>query len=110
MTLADQAAIGGHDGQVGSSRPKRRTFTAAYIALTCTGHASPDSRGGTRAKVNLVARSLEGASPGQIPGAASEDHGSCWPLPPGSAMVDRYWRAGHLYPYQAWSGPSAVMV
>jgi transposase len=32
MTLADQAAIAGHDGQVGSSRPKRRTFTAAYKA------------------------------------------------------------------------------
>jgi transposase len=31
MTLADQAAIAGHDGQVGS-RPKRRTFTAAYKA------------------------------------------------------------------------------
>jgi transposase len=35
MTLADQAAITGHDGQVGSSkpgRPKRRTFTVAYKA------------------------------------------------------------------------------
>lgn len=35
MTLADQAAMTGHDGQVGSSRPerpKRRTFTAAYKA------------------------------------------------------------------------------
>jgi transposase len=32
MTLADQAAVTGHDGQVGSSRPKRRTFTAAYKA------------------------------------------------------------------------------
>jgi hypothetical protein len=36
MTLADQAAIAGHDGQVTSSgkpgRPKRRTFTAAYKA------------------------------------------------------------------------------
>jgi hypothetical protein len=33
MTLADQAAITGQDGQVGSSkRPKRRTFTAAYKA------------------------------------------------------------------------------
>jgi transposase len=35
MTLADQAAITGHDGQVTSSkpeRPKRRTFTAAYKA------------------------------------------------------------------------------
>lgn len=34
MTLADQAAMTGHDGQVTSrgkpQRPKRRTFTAAY--------------------------------------------------------------------------------
>jgi transposase len=35
MTLADQAAITAHDGEVTSSnpeRPKRRTFTAAYKA------------------------------------------------------------------------------
>jgi transposase-like protein len=35
MTLADQAAITGHDGQVSSgkpARPKRRAFTAAYKA------------------------------------------------------------------------------
>ena len=35
MTLADQAGITGHDGQVTSGntdRPKRRTFTAAYKA------------------------------------------------------------------------------
>lgn len=35
MTLADQAVMNGHDGQVSSSkpeRPKRRTFTAAYKA------------------------------------------------------------------------------
>jgi transposase len=35
MTLADQAAMTGHDGRVSSSkpgRPKRRTFTAAYKA------------------------------------------------------------------------------
>ena len=35
MTLADQAAITGHDGQVTSgkpARPKHRTFTAAYKA------------------------------------------------------------------------------
>lgn len=35
MTLADQAAMTGHDGQVTSGRPerpKRRTFTAAYKA------------------------------------------------------------------------------
>jgi transposase len=35
MTLADQAVMSGHDGQVTSGkpeRPKRRTFTAAYKA------------------------------------------------------------------------------
>jgi transposase len=35
MTLADQAAMTGHDGQVSSKkpgRPARRTFTAAYKA------------------------------------------------------------------------------
>ena len=35
MTLADQAAITGHDGQVTSGKPgkpKRRAFTAAYKA------------------------------------------------------------------------------
>jgi transposase len=35
MTLADQAAMTGHDGQVISGkpgRPTRRTFTAAYKA------------------------------------------------------------------------------
>jgi len=36
MTLADQAAITGHDGRVASNgkpgRPKRRTFTAAHKA------------------------------------------------------------------------------
>jgi hypothetical protein len=35
MTLSDQAAITGHDGQVTGgqpARPKRRTFTAAYKA------------------------------------------------------------------------------
>jgi transposase len=35
MTLADQAAIAGHDGQVTEGqpgRPKRRAFTAAYKA------------------------------------------------------------------------------
>src|ERR1700741_2620298 len=35
MTLADQAAMAGHDGQVSNGkpgRPKRRTFTMAYKA------------------------------------------------------------------------------
>jgi transposase-like protein len=43
MTLADQAAITGHDGQVGSGRPKRRTFTAAYKARVLAEYDSlPD--------------------------------------------------------------------
>jgi transposase-like protein len=32
MTLADQAAMTRHGGQVSSGKPKRRTFTAAYKA------------------------------------------------------------------------------
>lgn len=47
MTLADQAAITGHDGQVGSSRPKRRTFTAAYKARILAEYdALPDGSAG----------------------------------------------------------------
>ncbi|MGH3165622.1 MAG: transposase [Trebonia sp.] len=47
MTLADQAAITGHDGQVGSSRPKRRTFTAAYKARILAEYdALPDGSPG----------------------------------------------------------------
>jgi transposase-like protein len=46
MTLADQAAITGHDGQVTSGkpgRPKRRAFTAAYKARILAGYdALPD--------------------------------------------------------------------
>jgi transposase len=40
MTLADQAVLTGHDGEVTSSkpgRPKRRTFTAAYKARILAG-------------------------------------------------------------------------
>jgi transposase len=47
MTLADQAAIPGHDGQVTSGkpeRPKRRTFTAAYKArIVAAFDALPDN-------------------------------------------------------------------
>jgi hypothetical protein len=32
MTLADQAAIAGQNGQVSGNRPKRRMFSAAYKA------------------------------------------------------------------------------
>ena len=47
MTLADQAAVTGHDGQVGSSRPKRRTFTAAYKARILAEYdALPDGSPG----------------------------------------------------------------
>jgi transposase-like protein len=47
MTLADQAALTGHDGQVGSSRPKRRTFTAAYKARILAEYdALPDGSPG----------------------------------------------------------------
>ena len=50
MTLADQAAITGHDGRVTSSdpgRPRRRTFTAAYKAriLAEYDQAGPGERG-----------------------------------------------------------------
>jgi len=47
MTLADQAAVTGHDGQVGSSKPKRRTFTAAYKARILAEYdALPDGSPG----------------------------------------------------------------
>jgi transposase len=50
MTLADQAALSGHDGQVSSSkpgRPKRRTFTAAYKARILAEYdALPDGSPG----------------------------------------------------------------
>jgi transposase len=50
MTLADQAVMSGHDGQVSSSkpeRPKRRTFTAAYKArILAEFDALPDGSPG----------------------------------------------------------------
>ena len=50
MTLADQAAITGHDGQVTEgqpARPKRRTFTAAYKARILAEYdALPDGSPG----------------------------------------------------------------
>ena len=50
MTLADQAALSGHDGQVSSSkpeRPKRRTFTAGYKARILAEYdALPDGSPG----------------------------------------------------------------
>ena len=52
MTLADQAVIAGHDGQMGGSGgPQRRMFTAAYKAkiLAENEEAGPGERGATRA-------------------------------------------------------------
>lgn len=50
MTLADQAAITAHDGQVTDGqpdRPKRRTFTAAYKARILAAYdALPDGSPG----------------------------------------------------------------
>jgi transposase len=50
MTLADQAAMSGHDGQVSSGRPgrpKRRAFTAAYKARILAEYdALPDGSPG----------------------------------------------------------------
>jgi len=66
MTLADQAAITGHAGQVTSSkpeRPKRRTFTAAYKARILAAYdalpdGSPD-RGALLRKERLYHSHLE---------------------------------------------------
>lgn len=57
MTLADQAAMSGHDGQVSSGkpgRPKRRSFTAAYKAKILAEYdALPD---GSAARGELMRR------------------------------------------------------
>lgn len=47
MTLTDQATLAGNDGQVSGSRPKRRTFPAAYKAriLAEYDQAGPGERG-----------------------------------------------------------------
>jgi transposase len=59
MTLADQAAMTGHDGQVTSGkpgRPKRRTFTAAYKAWILAEYdALPD---GSPQRGELMRREL----------------------------------------------------
>jgi transposase len=55
MTLADQAVITGHDGQVTEgrpARPKRRAFTAAYkarilAAFDALPQGSPERAGAT---------------------------------------------------------------
>ena len=55
MTLADQAVMSGHDGQVSSSkpeRPKRRTFTAACKARILAEYdALPDGSPGRRERL-----------------------------------------------------------
>ena len=61
MTLADQAAITGHDGQVTSGgkpgRPKRRTFTAAYKArILAEFDALPEGSPGLRLSPGLATR------------------------------------------------------
>ena len=66
MTLADQAAITGHDGQVTSGkpgRPKRRTFTAAYKARILAAYdalpeGSPE-RGALMRKENIYHSHIE---------------------------------------------------
>ena len=66
MTLADQAVMSGHDGQVSSSnpeRPKRRTFTAAYKArILAEFDALPDGspgRGGLLRRERLYHSHIE---------------------------------------------------
>ena len=57
MTLADQAAIAGQDGQVSSSgRPKRRTFTAAYKERILAEYeqAGPGERGALLRREGLL--------------------------------------------------------
>jgi transposase len=55
MTLADQAAIAGKDGQV-SSRPQRRTFTAAYKERILAEYeqAGPGERGALLRREGLL--------------------------------------------------------
>jgi transposase-like protein len=54
MTLADQATIAGHDGQVTSGkpgRPGRRTFTAAYKARMVAEFDALPARGPERGEL-----------------------------------------------------------
>ena len=56
MTLADQAAIAGKDGQVSSGKPKRRMFSAAYKAkiLAAYEQAGPGERGALLRREGLL--------------------------------------------------------
>jgi transposase len=55
MTLADQAVMTGHDGQVGSGKPgraKRRAFTMAYKArIVAAFDELPEGRPGLDAQL-----------------------------------------------------------
>ena len=66
MTLADQAAMTGHDGQVTSgkpARPARRTFTAAYKARILTAYdALPEETKRRIASLRVVFRPAFDAS------------------------------------------------
>ena len=81
MTLADQAAITGHDGQVTSGgkpgRPKRRTFTAAYKARILAAYdalpeGSPE-RGGLLRKERIYHSHLEDWRRQQAAGSLNPD-------------------------------------
>ena len=81
MTLADQAAITGHAGQVTSSgkpgRPKRRTFTAAYKARILAAYdalpeGSPE-RGGLLRKERIYHSHLEDWRRQQAAGSLNPD-------------------------------------
>lgn len=56
MTLTDQAAIAGMDGQVTSGKPKRRTFTAAYKERILAEYeqAGPGERGALLRREGLL--------------------------------------------------------
>ena len=81
MTLADQAAITGHDGRVTSGgkpeRPKRRTFTAAYKAQILAAYdALPESspeRGALLRKERIYHSHLEDWRRQQAAGSLNPD-------------------------------------
>jgi transposase len=56
MTLADQAAIAGKDGQVSGGKPRRRTFSAAYKAKILAEYeqAGPGERGALLRREGLL--------------------------------------------------------
>lgn len=89
MTLADQAALAGDDGQVSGGRAKRRTFPAAYKAriLAEYDQAGPGERGALLRREGLhtshisvwrktrregAGKELAGKSPGR-PGRSAQE-------------------------------------